>query len=202
MAYDINDWEITSLSEIKFSPIDYGQQRIKDVDLETQTIEVVKTGTNITATKIGYYNGTEWIHYFSSDGDAQLRWNNQEHQVVKDEKYQINLSRMNKTVEIDFHLELSTPDNPRFKLYDSSNNLIATLNLINSGNTSTVSGFIRFKKLPNGNTANAVYTYIKNGTHYHENQSAFFATAIDKVSFSADNGYSYTTNSYCIITNK
>lgn len=202
MAYDINDWEVTTVSNIKVAPIKNDNQRIIDIENTSETIEVIKKGLNYTSTLMGYYNGSEYIHYFSSDGDAQLKWNVAEYQVVKDTKYNINLNRQNKTVEIDYHLSLSSADNPSFKLYDSSDNLLATLNLINAGNTNTVTGFLRFKKLPNGTSIIAVYTYVKNGTPYHENQSAFFTTNPAKVAFSADNGYSYDSNSYAIITNK
>ena len=69
---------------------------------------MVKVGLNYLATKLGYYDGTNFIHYFSSDGDAQLRWNNISHQVVKDTKYEVNMDRVNGVVEIDFNLILSS----------------------------------------------------------------------------------------------
>lgn len=202
MAYDINDWEVTTISNIKIAPIKNDNQRIIDVTNVNETIEVTKKGLNSTATLLGYFDGSDYIHYFSSDGDAQIKWNVFEHQVVKDTKYNINLARQNKTVEIDYRLSLSSADNPNFKLYDISDNLIATLNLINAGNTNTVTGFLRFKKIPNGTIITAVYTYIKNGTPYHENQSAFFTTTPAKVAFGADSGYTFDSNSYAIITNK
>ena len=202
MAYDINDWETTTLEKIKFSPTIQDNQRIKSTVNELDTIEVVKVGLNYLATKLGYYDGTNFIHYFSSDGDAQLRWNNISHQVVKDTKYEINTDRVNGVVEINFNLILSSADNPSFSIYDESNILIGTLNLINVGNTNSVTGFCKFVKLENGYNINAVYTYIKNTTSYSENQSIFIATKPKYISFGADSAITYTSQSYVKITNK
>ena len=202
MAYDINDWETTTLEKIKFSPTIQDSQRIKSTVNELDTIEVVKVGLNYLATKLGYYDGTNFIHYFSSDGDAQLRWNNISHQVTKDTKYEINTDRVNGVVEIDFNLILSSADNPSFSIYDESNVLIGILNLINAGNTNSVTGFCKFVKLENGYNVNAVYTYIKNITSYSENQSIFIATKPKYVSFGTDSAIAYTSQSYVKITNK
>lgn len=202
MAYDINDWETTTLEKIKFSPTTQDNQRIKSTVNELDTIEVVKVGLNYLATKLGYYDGTNFIHYFSSDGDAQLRWNNISHQVVKDTKYEVNMDRVNGVVEIDFNLILSSADNPSFSIYDESNILIGTLNLINVGNTNSVTGFCKFVNLENGYNINAVYTYVKNTTSYSENQSIFIETKPKYVSFGTDGAITYTSQSYVKITNK
>lgn len=202
MAYDINDWETTTLEKIKFSPTTQDNQRIKSTVNELDTIEVVKVGLNYLATKLGYYDGANFIHYFSSDGDAQLRWNNISHQVTKDTKYEINTDRVNGVVEIDFNLILSSADNPSFSIYDESNILIGTLNLINVGNINSVTGFCKFVKLENGYNINAVYTYIKNITSYSENQSIFIATKPKYISFGTDSVITYTSQSYVKITNK
>lgn len=202
MAYDINDWETTTLEKIKFSPAVQDNQRIKSPTNELNTIEVIKVGLNYLATKFGYFDGTNFIHYFGSDGDAQLRWNNVSHQVSKDTKYEINTNRINGVVEIDFNLILTSADNPSFSIYDESNTLIGTLNLINIGNTNSVTGFCKFVKLENGYNINAVYTYIKNTTSYSENQSIFIATKPKYISFGADIAITYTSQSYVKITNK
>lgn len=202
MGYDINDWNTTTVEKIKFSPTIQDNQRIMTTPDSNITLEVKKIGLNILSTIMGYFDGTNFINYFSSNGDAQLRWNNVAHQVVKDTKYEINIDRVNGIVELDYHLVLSAADNPTFSIYDSSNNLLGTLGLINAGNTNSVVGFCRFVKLPNGYALNCIYSYVKNSVSYHENQNIFITTKPKYISFGADTGFTYTSESYCKITNK
>lgn len=123
-------------------------------------------------------------------------------QIAKDTKYDISDVRVNEEIYLTFHIELSTADNPTFSLFDSNDTLIVEFNLINSGNTNTVTGTGNIIKLPNGYVVNFYYTYIKNGTPYYENQNGFITTRPTKLSFGADNGYDYISNSYVKITQK
>lgn len=202
MGYDINDWEETTVEKIKFSPAVQDSQRIMTDANSNITQEVKKIGLNFLSTIAGYFDGTNFINYFSSTGDAQLRWNNTNNQVVKDTKYEINIDRINGVVELDYHLVLSAADNPSFSIYDASSNLLGTLNLINAGNTNTVTGMCKIVKLTNGYVLNALYSYVKNTTTYNENQNIFIQTKPKFISFGADNSFTYTTESYCKITNK
>lgn len=202
MGYDINDWNTTTVEKIKFSPTIQDNQRIMTTPDSNITLEVKKIGLNILSTIMGYFDGTNFINYFSSTGDAQLRWNNATHQVVKDTKYEINIDRVNGVVELDYHLVLSAADNPTFSIFDASNNLLGTLNLINAGNTNSVTGMCKIVKLTNGYILSAIYSYIKNTTTHNENQNIFVTTKPKFISFGADNGFTYTSESYCKITNK
>lgn len=201
MAFSESDWTSTTQSQLTFAPQLQDAQRTKIVE-ESETYEIVKEGINTTATHFGYWSGTEWVHYIRSDGDAQLRWKYAQQQIAKDTKYAIDLNRQNTTVELDYFLELSSADNPTFKIYDISNNLLATFLLINAGSTNKVMGTMRFAKVGSLWVATAIYSYIKNTSWYHENQTGYLTTQPAQIAFGADNGYTYNASSYVKITNK
>lgn len=203
MAYNINDWEETILTQIKVAPIMQDGQRIKDIGTTNQTLEVIKQGLNFTNEYCGYYNGSSFLHYMKSDGDAQLQWNYNVQQVVKDTKYNINLDRVNGESILKYHLVLSAANNPSFKVYNSSDTLLATMNLINAGSTNEVNGEVYFTLLNNGTLITAQYSYRKNTVWYHETQNVYLASSIvAKFAMSADSGYTFTSESYVKIINK
>ena len=202
MAYDINDWNETELTRIKVAPVMQDGQRIKDITSTTQTIEVIKQGLNFTNEFVGYWDGASFIHYMKSDGDAQLRWNYSSNQIVKDTKYLINVNRVNATVELDYFIELSGATDPSFKLYDINDTLLATFGLISAGSTNKVMGTLRVVKVGSVWVITAVYSYLKNTTWYHDNQSGYVSVAPAKVSFGCQSGYTYNSSSYVKITNK
>lgn len=202
MAYDLNDWSETAITQIKVAPIVQNGQRIKDINSSNQTIEVKKKGLNFTNEFVGYYDGTQFVHYIQCDGDAQLQWNNSVNQISKDTKYNLNLNRVNNLCEIDFFIELSSADDPRFKIYSVNDVLLATFNLIDAGNTNVVVGTVRIVKINSLYVITAIYSYLKNTIWYHENQSSYISTQPAKISFSCGDNISYSASSYAKITNK
>lgn len=148
-----------------------------------------------TSGKLWMHNGTSWNNIVSNDSSLT--------QTVKTTKYPINLAKANQFSKAKFHLVLSAADDPTFKLWNASNvQRGSTLSLINAGSTNEVNGFVELEVFDGGILVNCVYSYRKNTTWYHETQNYFIPyTDVTQLSFDIVGSATYTTSSYCKITN-
>ena len=145
--------------------------------------------------KIFQHNGIKWNNIVSNDSSLI--------QTVKATKYPLNLTKANQFSKAKFHLVLSAADDPTFKLWNASNvQRGSTFSLINAGSTNEVNGFVELEVFDGGILVNCVYSYRKNTTWYHETQN-YFIPYIDvtQLSFDIVGSATYTTASYCKITN-
>lgn len=145
--------------------------------------------------KLWMHNGTSWNNIVSNDSSLT--------QTVKATKYPLKLTKANQFSKAKFHLVLSASDDPTFKLWNASNvQRGSTFSLINAGSTNEVNGFVELEIFNGGTLVNCVYSYRKNTTWYHETQNYFIPyTDITQLSFDIVGSATYTTASYCKITN-
>ena len=76
MPFDENDWDSTNKKNVSVASTKQEQNRVQDETNENQTIEVLPTGVHLTAERMGFRKGNDWISYFAADGSFQFKGNN------------------------------------------------------------------------------------------------------------------------------
>lgn len=68
MGFDDNDWGIGSEQGLNLAPTEEKGEIVIDINSPETITSQLRKGLNNTPTRLGFYDGTQWTNYFSSDG--------------------------------------------------------------------------------------------------------------------------------------
>ena len=68
MAFDDADWGVGVEEKVNLAPTEEKGEIVIDVNSPETITSQLRKGLNNTPTRLGFYDGTQWTNYFSSDG--------------------------------------------------------------------------------------------------------------------------------------
>lgn len=68
MAFDDADWGVGVEEKVNLAPTEEKGEIVIDINSPETITSQLRKGLNNTPTRLGFYDGTQWTNYFSSDG--------------------------------------------------------------------------------------------------------------------------------------